>query len=266
MDPNLLGPGFLRIAAAEVLLLSVIAALVGTQVVLRRLAFFTHGVGVATFPGLVVAATIAVPAQVLALGSGAVFAGGLEAVRRRARLGSDAATAIALVGTLALGVVLASDLFPSGAGVDRLLFGSLVGITPADLVLTAAVAAATALASLAVGRRWTAAAFEEEQATAAHRGADLVLLAAVTVAVVATADAAGALLVGALLVTPAATALQFAPSVASLKRWTFALAAVEGIAGLYGAYALDVPPGPTIAALGGVIFALVAVGGRVARR
>ena len=55
---------------------------------------------------------------------------------------SDAATGLMLVGALALGVVLASDVFESGAGVDRLLFGSLIGLSDRDLWLTAGVLAA----------------------------------------------------------------------------------------------------------------------------
>jgi nitrate/nitrite transport system permease protein len=42
------------------------------------------------------------------------------------------------VAALALGVILASDVFDSPAGVDRLLFGSLIGLRDRDLWLTAA--------------------------------------------------------------------------------------------------------------------------------
>ena len=52
-------------------------------------------------------------------------------------MATDAATGLVLVGALALGVVLASDVYESGAGVDRLLFGSLIGLSDRDLWLTA---------------------------------------------------------------------------------------------------------------------------------
>ena len=44
---------FMQRALAEVLLLALPAGLLGAWIVLRRLAFLTHAVGAATFPGLV---------------------------------------------------------------------------------------------------------------------------------------------------------------------------------------------------------------------
>ena len=46
---------FMQRALLESLLLAVLAGVLGSWIVLRRLAFFTHGVGTAAFPGLVVA-------------------------------------------------------------------------------------------------------------------------------------------------------------------------------------------------------------------
>src|SRR6476619_1210598 len=68
------------------------------------------------------------------------YAGGVERVGRAGREPSEA-TALLLVAALASGVVLASDVFDSGAAVDRLLFGTLLALGPADLWLSAATAA-----------------------------------------------------------------------------------------------------------------------------
>ncbi len=46
---------FLREALLELILLAVTGGVLGAWVVLRRLAFFTHAAGSATFPGLVLA-------------------------------------------------------------------------------------------------------------------------------------------------------------------------------------------------------------------
>src|SRR5918993_4925213 len=79
-------PEFLTRALIEVVLLSVAGGVLGTWVVLRRLAFFTHAAGSATFPGLVVAGPWGIPAQVAALGAGLLYAGSLERLIRRRRL------------------------------------------------------------------------------------------------------------------------------------------------------------------------------------
>lgn len=255
-------PEFMRYGVAEVLLLSIPAGFLGAQIVLRRLSFFIHGVGAATFPGLVVAGPLGVAAPVAALVTGTGFAAGLSRARRAGPLGADAATALLLVAALAVGIVLASDVFKSGAGVDQLLFGTLLGIGPGELAFTAAAVAVVGGAAIARRRIWVAAAFEEDGARAMGLPVDAsnrVLLVVLALAVVAAVDAAGALLVTAILVVPAATVRLLAGDVRSLELGAGALAAGQGVVGLWIAYRLDVPPGPAIAVLGGGVFATVAV-------
>lgn len=247
-------------ALLESLLLAGLAGVLGSWIVLRRLAFYTHGVGTAAFPGVVVAGPAGMAPQLAGLAAALLYAGGVEGLRRTRRIAPDAATGLMLVGALALGVVLASDVFESGAEVDRLLFGSLIGLTDRDLWLTAGALAAVALVELVLRRSWLARGFDPATAPGWRpRLADAVLLIAVAVAAVVALDAVGALLVTAVLVIPAATVRLVAPSIGALQAGTAALAAVEGVAGLWLAYELNVGPGPATAVLGGAIFAIVAV-------
>ncbi|MQA74891.1 MAG: hypothetical protein GEU88_11215 [Solirubrobacterales bacterium] len=253
---------FMQRAALEVLLLAPLAAILGTQIVLRRLAFYTHGIGSATFPGLVVAGPAGIPPALAALAAGFVFAAGLERLGRLARIAHDAATALLLVGALAIGTVLASDVFESGAGVDQLLFGSLLAIGDSELAISAAVLVLVAITAVGLRRTWIAAGFDSDSSRALGLRvglADAALLVAIALAVVAALDAVGALLVGSVLVIPAATARLFARSVGSLEALAAAVALVEGLAGLVLAYELDVPPGAAIAVIGGGAFALCAL-------
>ncbi|HEV2814264.1 MAG TPA: metal ABC transporter permease [Solirubrobacteraceae bacterium] len=256
---------FMQRALLEVALLSAPAGLLGTWIVLRRLAFFTHAAGSATFPGLVVAAPWGIPAQLAAFGAGLLYAGGLSGLVRRSRVGPDAATGLLLVGALAGGTILASDVYEAGGGVDRLLFGTLLGLDDGDLALSAAVAALAVFGTLALGRTWLAAGFDPGSAgTLGVRAAagDGLLLLVIALAVVAVLPAVGALLVGTLLILPAATARLLGRSVREVQLIAIALALLEGAGGLLIAYHLDLPPGPAIAVLGGAAFALAALARR----
>jgi ABC-type Mn2+/Zn2+ transport system permease subunit len=260
---------YMQRALVEALLLAVLGGVLGSWIVLRRLAFFTHGVGTAAFPGLVAAGPLGLAPQVAALGSGLVYAGLLERLTRTRRVGTDAATGLLLVAALALGAVLASDVFRSGAGVDRLLFGSLIGLTPSHVWVTAAVVLAVLGVDAVARRAWLASAFDPSAARSLGvrvRGAELVLLVAVAGAVVVALDAVGALLVTAVLVTPAATVRLVAPSLRSLRWGAAALGGVEAVAGLIAANALNVSPGPALAVLAGGVFAAVAAGAAIRRR
>ena len=240
---------FLRDALVELVLLAIAGGILGAWIVLRRLAFFSHAVGSATFPGLVAADASGVSPTLAA--SPWRWATRAASSAPAARVASRARrTALLLVAALAGGVVLASDVFESGAAVDRLLFGTLLGLDGADLALSAAAAALAGVATLALGRTWAAVAFDPDAAPAlglpAGR-ADLLLLALVAVAAVAAIPAVGA------SSSPRSTCCRPPPrgcspsSVPGLLAWALALALAEGVLGLYLAYWLDVPPGPPVA-------------------
>lgn len=260
---------FMQRALLEVLLLAVLGGLLGTWIVLRGLAFYTHAIGTAAFPGLVVAGPWGLPPQLTALAGGLGLAGGLTGVTRAGRVGRDAATGLGLVLALALGTILASDVYASGSGVDRLLFGTLIGLSDADLWLTAALTLVVAGASLALRRPWLAGGFDPAAARSLgvrSRLGDWLLLALVTLAVVAALDAVGALLVSAIFVLPAATARLLADRLTTLQVAGVGLAAVEGVAGLWLARRLDIGPGPAMAMIGGGVFALIAAVRALPRR
>lgn len=260
---------FMRTAAAELLLLAVVGGSLGAWVVLRRLAFFAHAAGTATFPGLVVADAAGFSGQLAGMTVALGYASGVERAGRTGRDPGDAVTGLVLVAALASGAVLAGDVFASGAAVDRLLFGTLLGLDGADLALSAATALLAVAGSLALGRAWTALAFDP--AAAPGLGVpvtlvDLSLLALIAVAAVAAIPAVGALLVSAVFVLPAASARLFARSVPALLALSVAFAAGQGLLGLYLALWLDAPPGPAVAVLGAGTYAVLALGRVAARR
>jgi manganese/iron transport system permease protein len=254
---------FARTATVEVLLLAVAGGLLGAWIVLRRLAFFAHAVGGATFPGLVLADATGIRPIVAALGVALAYAGGVHRAGSRAGgRAADAFTGLLLVAALALGVILASDVFQSGARVDRLLFGTLLGLDGGDVAAAAAGAALALVASLLLGPAWLASGFDREGARTlgAPIGlADALLLGLVAVAVVTALPAVGALLTTALFIVPAATVRLVARSVPELLAGSVALAAAEGVAGVYIALWANAPPGPAIAVLGAALYAVVAL-------
>jgi ABC-type Mn2+/Zn2+ transport system permease subunit len=251
---------FVQRGLIEVLLLAVPAGLLGTWIVLRGLAFFSHAVGTATFPGLVLADGFGFAAPLGAFGAAVAFSAGATALRGR-RTGQDAVVALVLVACLAAGVILASDVFGSGANVETLLFGSLLLVDGADLLLAAAAAAATLLASLLIGQHWLRAGFDPTLAGStgpSQRVFDAVLLGLVALATVAALTVVGALLVAALFVVPAITARLLTERLLSWQLLSVGLVALEGTVGLWLSVKTNAPPGATIACVAGATFALVA--------
>ena len=256
---------FVQRGVLEVLLLSAGAGVLGTWAVMRGLAFYSHAVAAAAFPGLVLAAGLGFAPLLGALGTGAVFAAGVGRLSTRRSEQYDALTALALVGALAAGTILASNVFHSGSEVDTLLFGSLFALGPADLALGLGVSLAALAASLVLGPRWLATGFDAGAARALGVRAawpDLALLVLVALAAVAALAAVGTLLATALLIVPAVTARLWTRRLAAWQLATTALAAAEGVIGVWLSFELNAPPGATIATLGGVVFALSALARR----
>ncbi|MDX8150175.1 zinc ABC transporter substrate-binding protein [Patulibacter brassicae] len=262
-DPTVLEPftyPFVQQGLWAVLALSLGAGVLGTFLVLRGLAFFAHGVAAATFPGLVLAAGLGFAAPLGALAVALAFAGGVGRLSTGREDGEHGTTtAMVLVGALAVGVLLASDVFDEGPAINGLLFGSLLLIDGGDLALAVGTSAAVLVAAGLLGGRWLAVGFDRDGARALGvRGgrSDAVLLVLVALVAVATLSAVGSLLAAALMVVPAATVR---PWIRRLPTWQLAtvlLTALTGVAGLWLSFQTNAPPGATIAVLSGVLFVL----------
>ncbi len=259
---------FVQRGLIEVLILAIPAGLLGSLIVLRGLAFFSHAVGTAAFPGLVLAEGLGFSAPLGAFGAAIAFSAGTSALPRR-RLGYDSLTALVLVGCLAAGVILASDVFRSGSGIENLLFGSLLLIDGRDIALAAIAAGASLLAMLLLGPRWLAAGFDPLVAKSIGAGSrylELTLLGLIALASTAALSAVGALLVTALFVVPAATARLWTSRLITWQVSSIALAAAEGTVGLWMSVKTDAPPGATIATFSGGVFAIAALARSLAPR
>jgi ABC-type Mn2+/Zn2+ transport system permease subunit len=258
---------FVQRAVVEIALLAVGSGILGTWIVLRGLSFYAHAVGTAAFPGLVLADGLGFSPLLGALATAGIVAIGVTIVANRGRAEYDSATALVLVGALAAGVILASDVFHSQGSVERLLFGSLLLIDSTDQIVAAVVAVLTIAVGAVLGRRWLAHGFDRDSARSLGARSplpDLLLLALVAASAVAALDAIGALLATALLVVPAATTRLFLDRLRTWQIATVALVIVEGVFGLWLSVEVNAPPGATIAVVGGGVFALVALG-RAAR-
>jgi ABC-type Zn uptake system ZnuABC Zn-binding protein ZnuA/ABC-type Mn2+/Zn2+ transport system permease subunit len=250
---------FVQRGLFEVLILAIPAGLLGTWVVLRGLAFFSHSVGTAAFPGLVLADGLGFAAPLGAFGAALAFTAGTSALRGR-RTGQDAVVALVLVGCLAGGVILASDAFGSGSNIETLLFGSLLLVDSGDLALASGVAAATLLASALIGQHWLRIGFDP---TLTDPGGpsphlfDAVLLGLVALASTAALTVVGALLVTALFLVPAVTARLLTDRLLSWQLLSIGLVALEGTVGLWLSVKTNAPPGATIACVAGATFIVV---------
>lgn len=249
-------------ALLELLLLAVPAGLVGTWIVLRDLAFYAHAVGAATFPALVCAEAWGIAPQLTALAGVSGFSVGLQYVVARSKASHDSVTALFLIAALALGVILASDVFKSSGQVGSLLFGSLLATSDTDLLFTLLLIPLTVVVIFSLNRAWATTGFDSSHAGSLGvrvAKTDAVLLFTIALATVVAVTAVGSLFAAALFVVPAATARAFTHSIKRMALASVFLVAGEGVTSLWLAYQLNLPPGAALALTAGVVFLSVRI-------
>ncbi|MBL9128769.1 MAG: metal ABC transporter permease [Verrucomicrobiales bacterium] len=207
-----------RYALAGSILLGVACGLLGSFLVVRRLALVGDALSHAVLPGVAAGFLWNQTKDPMAIFVGAVVAGLLgtltvEAIKQTTRLKEDAALGLVLAGFYAVGICLVTMLqrMPSGAksGIDKFLFGQAAAIGPGDLKLMAAVAALAILTIATAYRPLLVASFDAAFARSIGlpvRRIHYALMMLLAFSVVAALQAVGVVLVSAMLVTPAAAA------------------------------------------------------------
>lgn len=238
-------------ALLETVLIALAAGPLGCWVVLFGLSYGAESLAHAMFPGLVVAALAGFPLTLGAALGVAVAAPAVALAGRAPAIGGDTAIAVVVTTLVGLGGLLA--LAPdSPAAVQGLLFGDVLGVSGAELALSAVLAGLVAAVLAAAHGRLLAVGFDRANAPAfgaSPRGADLVLLLLVGAFTIVAVQALGALLVLAMLVGPAATARLLVHRIPPMMALAAALGALGGIGGLYLSYYADTAAGASIAAV-----------------
>jgi ABC-type Mn2+/Zn2+ transport system permease subunit len=246
---QVLHSGLLQRALAEIVVLGAACGALGVWLLHLRHAYAAESLAHAMLPGLVIASLLGIP-LLLGAGAGVLATAALIALATRdTRVGSEVAVGVTVTTAFGLGAVLA--LSPDvPVGLDRLLFGDLLGAGTADLLAAGALALLIALALAAGHRRLALTVFDPVAAPslgARPARVELALLALLGVAVVAAVVSLGNLLVFALLVAPAAAAIRIAHGVASQLWLAAGLGAGAGVVGLVASAELDVAAGGSVA-------------------
>jgi ABC-type Mn2+/Zn2+ transport system permease subunit len=240
---------FMQRALLELVLLGTVGGIVGCWVLFYELAYSAESLAHALFPGLVAAALLGLPLLAGGVAGVAAAAVGIALVRRVPVLGGDASVAVVITTLFGLGVLLA--LRPATPpGLNSLLFGDLLGVTRADLISSAVLAAAAGVALVGLHRPLLLVGFD--RTTARAFGArpllvDLALLGLIAVAIVIGVRALGNLLVLALLVGPAATARLLVHRMTSLMVLAVVVALAASVGGLYLSYYASIAAGASVA-------------------
>ncbi len=252
--------GFMVDTWIVAVVVAVVAGLVGFFVVLRGSSFVAHALPNGSFAGAAGAALVGT-STLLGLAVFALLGAlGIAGLGRRGR--HDVATALMLVMMLALGALfldLSSDYAPA---VYSLLFGEVLGISPAELVPTIALAAVcvVALAVLYRPLLLSSVLAEAGEARGVRAGRiELAFLLLVALATAMTIPVVGTLLVFSLMIGAPAAARSVCRRPATTLALSVAIALLAVAVAIAGSYETDYPVGFFVGTVSGVCY----VAGRI---
>ena len=261
--------GFMRRALVGCLALALGCGPIGTILVVRRMSLMGDALSHAVLPGAAlgfIVAGVSLPAMSLGgVAAGLVVALLSGLVTRLTPLREDASFAGFYLISLALGVLLVSI---HGSNVDllHLLFGSILAVDDAALILIGGIATASLLLLAVIYRPLVVECFDPGFLRAVGGGGGLVhtlFLTLVVFNLVAGFQALGTLMAVGLMMLPAAAARFWVRELWALSAASSALALGSGFLGLLLSYHLDLPSGPAIVLVAGLGYlASVAFGPR----
>lgn len=263
---SLLQYGFLQAAVLAALLASIGCGVMGTYVVVKRIAFIAGGIAHSVLGGMGAAVYFGYEPLHGALPAAIIAALLIGWVRLRFRAQEDTLISALWAIGMAIGVIFIAKAPGYQANLMSYLFGNIL-LVPEDSLWF--MAGLDALLLLIVGvyhRQFLAVVFDEEFARL--RGVPvgffyLLLLVLVAVTVVLLIQVVGLILVMALLTLPAAVAGHYVHSLGRMMLIATLLGATLSISGLALSYGPDLPAGPTIILLTGAVYVLSAISAQI---
>jgi ABC-type Mn2+/Zn2+ transport system permease subunit len=256
-----LGYAFFREALLVAGLSGALLGFIGVFIVLRGMSYIGHGLSHSIFGGFAAVQLFAAQFYVLGAGLwGIASALAINTVTKRSRLGADAAIGVITTASFALGVALFARFGTSGPSFESALFGSILGISPEQILWLVLVSL------LAVGfvflryRALLFSTFDPEVADVSGIRVNRIeaqLMVILSLSILATLTVIGVTLVAAMLVIPAVVARMLTDSFGKMLAWSTGIGTVSGLVGMYVSYYADVPSGTMIVLVGAAIFLVV---------
>jgi len=231
------------------LIVGVVCPVLGTYVVLRGMAFLGDALAHIILPGVVLAFLLGLPLALGALAVGVLAALAINAISARAELREDAAIGVVFAGAFALGVALLSLQRSYAVDLTHILFGDLLGVSSADLVLMGALGALVLLVVVAFYKEFLVLSFDPLLATTLRLPVSFLknlLLVLLAVVIVMSLQVVGVALVLAMLVTPASAAYLWSRRLPPMMAIAAGFGSISALVGLLLSYHLNLASGPAI--------------------
>lgn len=256
LDP--LNYEFMRNAIAIGVLVGILCPVVGSYLIVQRMALLGDVIAHCVLPGLSISFFFGIDILIGAFGSGILGALLIAWIRSQTRVKVDAAMALTFSTFFALGVMLITVL-KNKLDLDSFLFGDILGVTPHDIQRTFVIAGLILLVVKLFYKELLFYTFDKTGAQAIGLPINTLyfgFMAAITLTIIASMQAVGVILVISLLVGPALTAYLLVKELHQMMIVGAMIGAIASISGVYLSYYQNLPSGPAIVLVSSSLFLL----------
>jgi zinc transport system permease protein len=238
-------------------LLAVLISVMGIFVVLRRSSFFGDAIAHASLTGIALGLLFKKDPIFVAVIYAVLVSLSLPFLKKYSKLPLDSLLGFILPFSMGLGVILLAFIPGYQPELISFLFGSVLAVSSKDIVLISILAVLTLITMFFFRKKLIFSSFDSQYAKISNINVermDIIYHMLLAVTIVAGIRLVGIILVNALLVIPASTVRIFAKSLNQVFILTPLLSLFIVVNGLVVSVLINIPSGPSIAVVSGIIF------------
>jgi len=257
MLAEMLSFNFMVRAVIVGLLVSLCAALLGVNLVLKRYAMIGTALSHVGFAAMAIAGVVEFAPLTVSIPVVVAAAFLLLRLNENSKIKGDSAVALVSTSSLAIGVLVVSATTGLTLHICNVMFGSIFAITQDDMYLSIVLGIVVLSLFVLFYKQLFAVTYDEDFAKATGTNVELYksLLAILTaITVVLGMQMMGALLISALTLLPALSAMRLCKRFLSVVITAAVIGVVCFAIGITASFWLDLPPGPCVVAVNLVIF------------
>lgn len=257
---------FLARAMIVGVLVALCAALLGVSLVLKRYSMIGDGLSHVGFGALALALAMGWAPMAVAVPVVVAAAFLLLRLSETSKIKGDAAIGLISSSALAAGVVVISLSSGMNADVNGYLFGSILAMSDADVILSVILSAVVLVLFVLFYNKLFAVTFDESFAKATGTRAEIynMLIALLTaLTIVVGMRVMGAMLISSLVIFPALTAMRVCRSFKAVVITAAVVSVICLVAGLIASFSFDTPAGASVVLANLAVFILLALAGKL---
>ncbi|MEG4810550.1 metal ABC transporter permease [Microcoleus sp. F8-D3] len=252
--------GFMQRSLVIAILVGIVCAIVGSYLMVQRLALLGDAISHSVLPGLAIAFILGANIFVGAFIAGVLSTVIIAWIKTRSTIKEDAAMGIVFSAFFALGITLITIVQKDNKiDLNHFLFGNILGVTLEDAIDTAVIVAAVLLVVVVFYKELLFYTFDPLGSQATGLPVNLLnfgLMVLIALTIVASLKAVGVVLVLSLLITPASTAYLLVTRLHQVMILGAIIGVISSISGMYLSYFYNLPSGPAIVLVASGFFVL----------